>query len=41
MKTRDIYIGVIPFIGIQVLGLALIWIFPEIVLWLPDLIFKN
>ena len=38
--TKDIYIGVIPFIGIQLLGLFLIWIFPQIVLWLPNLIFK-
>ena len=38
--TKDIYIGVIPFIAIQLLGLFLIWIFPQIVLWLPNLIFK-
>ena len=38
--TKDIYIGVLPFIAIQLLGLFLIWIFPQIVLWLPNLIFK-
>ncbi len=38
--TKDIYIGVIPFIAIQLLGLFLIWIYPQIVLWLPNLIFK-
>ena len=38
--TKDIYIGVIPFIVIQLLGLFLIWKFPQIVLWLPSLIFK-
>ena len=41
VRTADIYTGVFPFIGIQVLGLALIWIFPDIVLWLPDLIFGK
>jgi tripartite ATP-independent transporter DctM subunit len=41
VKTADIYRGVFPFIGIQVLGLALIWIFPDIVLWLPGLIFGG
>ena len=40
VKTKDIYLGVIPFIAIQILGLSLIWIFPQIVLWLPYLIFK-
>jgi tripartite ATP-independent transporter DctM subunit len=39
IKTLQIYKGVIPFIGIQILALALIWIFPDIVLWLPRLIF--
>ena len=40
VKTEDIYLGVIPFIAIQIIGLSLIWIFPQIVLWLPNLIFK-
>ena len=40
VKTEDIYLGVIPFIAVQILGLSLIWIFPQIVLWLTNLIFK-
>jgi len=40
VQTKDIYIGVIPFIAIQLIGLFLIWMFPQIVLWLPNLIFK-
>ncbi len=40
VKTEDIYLGVMPFIVIQVLGLSLIWIFPQIVLWFPNLLFK-
>ena len=33
VTTSDIYRGVLPFICIQILGLALIWIFPELVTW--------
>ena len=40
VNTKDIYLGVLPFIFIQLIGLSLIWIFPQIVLWLPNLIFK-
>jgi TRAP-type mannitol/chloroaromatic compound transport system permease large subunit len=27
--------GTIPFVGLQVIGLAVVMLFPEIVLWLP------
>jgi tripartite ATP-independent transporter DctM subunit len=40
VRTVDIYRGVMPFIGIQVFALFTIWLFPSIVTWLPDLIFK-
>jgi TRAP-type mannitol/chloroaromatic compound transport system permease large subunit len=40
VKTSEIYAGVVPFIGIQIATLAIIWIFPEIVTWLPHLIFN-
>ena len=33
MKTESIYQGVMPFIGIQVLGLILLILFPDLVLW--------
>ncbi len=38
VTTRHIYRGVIPFVLIQVLGLALLWYFPSVVTILPDLI---
>ncbi|PKP85299.1 MAG: C4-dicarboxylate ABC transporter permease [Alphaproteobacteria bacterium HGW-Alphaproteobacteria-2] len=38
VTTGQIYKGVIPFVLIQVLGLALLWFFPEVVTILPDLI---
>ena len=31
----DIYSGMYPFVAMQVLGLVLCIVFPEIVLWLP------
>ncbi|MGH8709042.1 MAG: TRAP transporter large permease [Burkholderiales bacterium] len=35
VRTRDIYLGVVPFIGMQLLGLALLYFYPQIALWLP------
>ncbi len=35
----DIYRSALPFVGLQVLGLALVVAFPSIALWLPDLLF--
>jgi len=37
ISTPQIYKGVIPFIGIQVFAVGLVFFFPEIVLWLPSL----
>ncbi|SFQ51707.1 Tripartite ATP-independent transporter, DctM component [Roseivivax halotolerans] len=38
VTTGHIYRGVLPFVGIQVLGLGLLWLFPGIVTIVPDLI---
>jgi len=38
VTTGNIYRGVLPFVGIQVLGLGLLWLFPAIVTILPDLL---
>ena len=38
ITTGHIYRGIIPFVLIQVLGLAILWFFPEIVTIVPDLI---
>lgn len=35
----DIYRSALPFVGLQILGLALIVAFPGIALWLPNLLF--
>jgi tripartite ATP-independent transporter DctM subunit len=39
IKTAQFYKGVIPFIGMQLLLLALLFIWPEIATFLPDLIY--
>ncbi|MCV6595190.1 MAG: TRAP transporter large permease subunit, partial [Silicimonas sp.] len=38
VTTQHIYRGIVPFVIIQVLGLALLWFFPSVVTILPDLI---
>jgi len=32
----DIYLGALPFVGLQAIGLALVLIWPQMVLWLPN-----
>ena len=39
LKGRDIYLGVIPFIAIQLLAVIIIWLFPQMVTGLPKLLF--
>ncbi|WP_071674642.1 TRAP transporter large permease [Nioella nitratireducens] len=41
VTTGHIYRGVIPFVLIQVLGLAILWWFPDIVTIVPDLLPNN
>ncbi|HEX6265957.1 MAG TPA: TRAP transporter large permease subunit [Burkholderiales bacterium] len=38
VRTRDIYTGAIPFIGLQVVALVAVYFFPQIALWLPKAI---
>ena len=38
---KDIYLGMMQFMGIQLIGLILIFVFPEIALWLPNYIYGN
>ena len=41
VSTMQIYAGVIPFVGLQVLMLAILWVWPEITLWLPRLVYGT
>ncbi len=35
VSTKDIYLGVIPFVAIQLFVVLLAFAFPDLVLWLP------
>ncbi len=37
----DIYKGILPFVAIQLIGLAVMVFFPEIITWLPDVFFGR
>jgi TRAP-type mannitol/chloroaromatic compound transport system permease large subunit len=36
IKLNEMFLGVLPFIGLQVVTLIIVILFPETVLWLPD-----
>ena len=38
ITTRHMYVGVIPFVAMQVLGVVLVFFFPQLALWLPKAI---
>jgi TRAP-type mannitol/chloroaromatic compound transport system permease large subunit len=38
VNIKDIYKGVVPFIGLQFIALTLLFLFPQIALWLPNAI---
>jgi TRAP-type mannitol/chloroaromatic compound transport system permease large subunit len=38
ITTRHIYLGVIPFILLQVVGVVLVFFYPQLALWLPKAI---
>jgi TRAP-type mannitol/chloroaromatic compound transport system permease large subunit len=35
VTTGQIYLGVVPFIGLQVLALAILFLYPGLATWLP------
>jgi TRAP-type mannitol/chloroaromatic compound transport system permease large subunit len=39
ITIRDIYRSILPFVLVMVLALALVIIFPQIALWLPQLVY--
>ena len=40
IKTTDIYVGVMPFILIQILVIIILWCYPGIVTWLPNKVYS-
>ncbi|MFK7870886.1 MAG: TRAP transporter large permease subunit [Roseobacter sp.] len=41
ITIRTIYRGIVPFVGLQLFGLALMIIWPDLVLWMPGAVFGN
>ncbi len=39
--TADIYRGVVPFVGLQLLALLVLWFVPELATWLPDQLYGK
>lgn len=37
VTLQEIFLAVLPFMGLQLIGLTLVLIFPEIAMWLPNL----
>ena len=41
VELLDIFKGIMPFLLIVILAMVLMYIFPGIALWLPDVLFAN
>lgn len=41
VTLNQIFTGMYPFIGIQLVALALLYVFPQMALWLPDLVYGE
>ncbi|MFL2771846.1 MAG: TRAP transporter large permease subunit [Rhodospirillaceae bacterium] len=41
IKTLDIYRGAVPFVSLQIMGIAALWWFPSLATWLPDILFTS
>jgi TRAP-type mannitol/chloroaromatic compound transport system permease large subunit len=39
VDMRQIYRGIVPFVALQLIGLALVLSFPQIAMWLPNQVF--
>ncbi len=41
ITIHDIYRSIVPFVGVMVIALVVIMVFPEIALWLPNLVYDR
>ena len=41
ISLRDIYVSIVPFVLVMIIGLALVMAFPQIALWLPGLYYGS
>ena len=39
VKTTDLYLGIIPFVVIQLVALVVLWYWPGLATWLPRLLY--
>ena len=40
VTLNQIFLGMLPFMGIQILAIVLLYVFPQIGLWLPQILYK-
>ena len=40
VTLMDIYKGVVPFVALQVLGLVIVALWPQLVIWLPSIAYQ-
>ena len=41
IRLKDIYVSIIPFVAVMVVALTLVMLFPQIALWLPELVYGK
>ena len=41
VRTTDIYRGIIPFVALQIVCLAVVWGFPTLATWLPHVLYRH
>ncbi len=41
IRLKDIYSSIIPFVGVMIVALGLVMVFPEIALWFPDYVYGK
>ncbi len=41
VTLNQIFVGMYPFIGIQIIALAILYVYPELATWLPDLVYGG
>jgi len=41
ITTGDIYRGIIPFVCLQIAGIAILWMVPQLATWLPKVVFPD
>lgn len=41
ITTGDIYRGIVPFVGLQIAAIAVLWLVPDLATWLPKVVFPE